>query len=116
MSTRVDLVPLAATLRGAVDRLGFSDPVACTYNPLAYAWEPPRLYLERYGASRKRVVFLGMNPGPYGMTQTGVPFGEVAAVRDWIQIKAPIAQPPRLHPKRPILGLDCPRSEVSGRR
>ena len=36
----------------------------------------------------KRVVFLGMNPGPFGMAQVGVPFGEVAAVRDWLRIDA----------------------------
>jgi single-strand selective monofunctional uracil DNA glycosylase len=57
-----------------------------------------------------------MNPGPYGMVQTGVPFGEVAAVRDWMGIDAPVARPALLHAKRPIDGFDCKRSEVSGRR
>ena len=57
-----------------------------------------------------------MNPGPFGMTQVGVPFGEIAAVRDWLKIVAPIGRPPKTHPKRPVLGVDCPRSEVSGRR
>ena len=38
--------------------------------------------MTRYGAGPKRVVLLGMNPGPFGMMQTGVPFGEIAAVRD----------------------------------
>jgi single-strand selective monofunctional uracil DNA glycosylase len=61
-------------------------------------------------------VFLGMNPGPFGMAQTGVPFGEVAAARDWLGINAPIGKPAREHPKRPIDGLACTRSEVSGRR
>jgi len=62
------------------------------------------------------VVFLGMNPGPFGMVQTGIPFGEIAAVRDWLKISAPIEAPAAAHPKRPVLGYDCPRSEVSGRR
>ncbi len=91
-------------------------PVTHVYNPLVYADRPYALYLRRYGATRKRVVFLGMNPGPYGMAQTGVPFGEVDSVRGWLEIDLPVRKPPREHPKRPVLGLDCPRSEVSGRR
>ncbi len=103
---------LAADLRD----LDFPPPVACVYRTLDYAWEPHCEYLERFGTGRKRVVFLGMNPGPYGMTQTGVPFGEIAAVRDWMRITKSAAKPAVEHPKRPILGLDCQRSEVSGRR
>ncbi len=57
-----------------------------------------------------------MNPGPWGMVQSGVPFGEVAAVRDWMKIKSSAKQPKSVHPKRPIEGLSCKRSEVSGRR
>jgi single-strand selective monofunctional uracil DNA glycosylase len=61
-------------------------------------------------------VLLGMNPGPFGMMQTGVPFGEVAAVRDWMGIRAPVEIPAQQHAKRFIQGFECPRSEVSGRR
>jgi single-strand selective monofunctional uracil DNA glycosylase len=50
------------------------------------------------------------------MAQTGVPFGEIEAVRDWLGIAAPVGKPPREHPKRPVTGFDCHRSEVSGRR
>jgi single-strand selective monofunctional uracil DNA glycosylase len=57
-----------------------------------------------------------MNPGPFGMAQTGVPFGEIAAVRDWLGIHEPVDKPANEHPKRPIDGFDCTRSEVSGRR
>ena len=110
------LVELAAQLRDRIDRLTFGPPVACTYNPLRYAWAPHRQYLERYGSGRKRVIFMGMNPGPYGMTQTGVPFGEIAAVRDWLRIQGEVTQPSCVHPKRPITGFACERSEVSGRR
>ena len=99
-----------------VDRLKFKPPVTHIYNPLAYAWKAHEEYLRRFGNSRKRVVFLGMNPGPFGMAQTGVPFGEIATVRDWMKISAPISRPAAEHPKRPILGFDCRRSEVSGRR
>jgi single-strand selective monofunctional uracil DNA glycosylase len=86
------------------------------YNPLEYAWQAHRTYLERYGNSRKRVLYLGMNPGPWGMAQTGIPFGEVAAVRDWLKIHERVDRPPAEHPKRPIQGMECTRSEVSGRR
>jgi single-strand selective monofunctional uracil DNA glycosylase len=110
------LVAAAAALRDAVAALRFAAPVAFTYNPLEYAWPVHELYLRRFGAAPKRVLFLGMNPGPFGMAQTGVPFGEVAAVRDWMRLDAPVGRPVREHPQRPVLGLACPRSEVSGRR
>jgi single-strand selective monofunctional uracil DNA glycosylase len=103
---------LASVLRD----LEFSPPVDCVYRTLDYAWEPHRQYLERYGSGTKRVVFLGMNPGPFGMAQTGVPFGEVAAVRDWMGIETQVGKPAYEHPKRPIEGFGCTRSEVSGRR
>jgi single-strand selective monofunctional uracil DNA glycosylase len=50
------------------------------------------------------------------MAQTGVPFGEIAVVRDWMGLSGDVGKPRVEHPKRPITGLDCPRSEVSGRR
>ncbi len=110
------LIAAARELSAGVERLRFAAPVAHVYNPLTYAWLAHAEYLRRFGAGRKRVVFLGMNPGPFGMVQTGVPFGEIAAVRDWMKISSPIGQPRLAHPQRPVLGYDCPRSEVSGRR
>lgn len=86
------------------------------YLPLDYARRAHERYLERYGKGRKRVLLLGMNPGPFGMAQTGVPFGEVAAVRDWLGIEEPVDRPAVEHPKRPVEGFACQRSEVSGRR
>ena len=117
-STSISLIAAAIeTLSGLVEHLAeFATPVSHVYNPLAYAWKPHEEYLHRFGAGRKRVVFLGMNPGPFGMVQTGIPFGEIAAVRDWLKIAASIEKPAVEHPKRPILGHTCPRSEVSGRR
>ena len=106
----------AEALCAGVARLRFTAPVAYVYNPLVYARELHEAYLHRYGGGRKKVLFLGMNPGPYGMAQTGVPFGEIAAVRDWLGLKGKVSRPEREHPKRPIQGLDCRRSEVSGRR
>jgi single-strand selective monofunctional uracil DNA glycosylase len=110
------LISAAQRLADAVDALRFAPPVAHVYNPLRYAWPSCEAYLRRYGAGRRRVVFLGMNPGPFGMMQTGVPFGEVAAVRDWMGIEAPVTPPGSEHPKRRIEGFACRRSEVSGRR
>jgi len=94
----------------------FQSPVTHVYNPLLHAGRGHRRYIRRFGNSAKRVVFLGMNPGPYGMTQTGVPFGEVASVRDWMGIEERIDRPAREHPKRPVDGFACTRSEVSGAR
>lgn len=99
-----------------MSRLTFAAPVAHVYNPLDYAWAAHEIYLRRFGSGPHRMIWLGMNPGPYGMMQTGVPFGEVAAVRDWMGIEVTVRGPDRQHPRRPIEGFDCHRSEVSGRR
>lgn len=94
----------------------FSKPVSHVYNPLEYAWQAHEQYLEKYAQGQKRVLFLGMNPGPWGMAQCGVPFGEIASVSGWMGINTPVGKPSDEHPKRPIEGFDCTRSEVSGRR
>jgi single-strand selective monofunctional uracil DNA glycosylase len=99
-----------------VDGLRFSPPVTHVYNPLDYAAAAHEAYLQRFASTPKDILFLGMNPGPWGMAQTGVPFGEIAAVRDWMGITAPVHPPGSIHPKRPIEGFACARSEVSGRR
>jgi single-strand selective monofunctional uracil DNA glycosylase len=112
----VSLIAAARELARAADELAFSLPVAYVYNPLLYARRPHEEYLSRYGRGRKRTVFVGMNPGPWGMAQTGVPFGEVAAVRDWMQIQGAVEKPAHEHPSRQVRGFDCPRSEVSGKR
>ena len=115
-TTATELIAAARGLRAALAPLTFSAPVSHVYNPLDYAWVPHELYLSRYGRGEKRVIFLGMNPGPFGMVQTGVPFGDVSVVRDWLGIEAPVHKPPLENPKRPIEGFACRRSEVSGSR
>lgn len=114
--TRHPLVEAARKLRADTSRLEFSPPVTTVYKPLEYAWATHSAYLRRYGNGPKRVIFLGMNPGPFGMVQTGVPFGEVAAVRDWLRLEEPVRKPATQHPKRPVTGFSCRRSEVSGQR
>jgi single-strand selective monofunctional uracil DNA glycosylase len=106
----------ARILSQRLDPIHFGKPVTHIYNPLRHAARGYRQYLRRFGDSPKRVVFLGMNPGPYGMTQTGVPFGEISRVRDWLGIEERIDRPDDEHPKRRVDGFDCPRSEVSGAR
>jgi len=96
--------------------MSFADPVASVYNPLQYARAPAEAYLERFARPGIEALWLGMNPGPFGMAQTGVPFGEVSLVRDWLGIEGRVRRPRNEHPKRPITGFSCPRSEVSGAR
>lgn len=109
------LIRAARELSDSVDDLTFHDPVTHVYNPLGYAWASHQAYLS-YVGENVSVILLGMNPGPWGMAQTGVPFGEIAAVRDWMGINEPVGKPPIEHAKRPIQGFQCERSEVSGRR
>ena len=112
----MDLLEISRDLAARVDGLTFSAPVARVYNPLDYARAGHEAYLHRFGSGRKEVLLLGMNPGPFGMAQTGIPFGDVVTVRDWLAIDEPVGRPIAEHPKRPVLGLACPRVEVSGQR
>jgi single-strand selective monofunctional uracil DNA glycosylase len=111
-----ELVTIADRLTRRLARLTFGPPVTHVYNPLVYARAPYEQYVERYGQAPREILLLGMNPGPFGMTQTGVPFGEVSAVRDWLGIEAEVRRPRVEHPRRPIEGFSCRRSEVSGTR
>ncbi len=107
---------IVETLVNGLKPLRFNPPVTHVYNPLEYAREPFLQYLDRFGRGPCEVILLGMNPGPWGMAQTGVPFGTVDLVRDWLGIEAPVGKPRKEHPKRPVLGFACPRREVSGAR
>lgn len=110
------MVKIARDLVEDVNRLRFRPPVAYVYNPLEYAWEPHRRYLELYGRKTREILLTGMNPGPWGMAQTGVPFGDVGMVRGWLGVEGRVKRPRREHPKRPVEGFDCHRREVSGQR
>jgi single-strand selective monofunctional uracil DNA glycosylase len=111
-----ELVRIADRLSRTLGGLSFGPPVTHVYDPQVYARRPLAAYAERYGNPPREVLLLGMNPGPFGMAQTGVPFGEIAAVRDWLGLEAPVGKPAVEHPKRPVQGFACPRSEVSGAR
>ncbi|MAL85763.1 MAG: single-stranded DNA-binding protein [Opitutae bacterium] len=116
MTNAKKLAKVAIKLSQSVGSLSFDDLTSYIYNPLEYAWEIHRQYLELAGVGKKKVIFLGMNPGPFGMAQTGVPFGEISSVRDWMGLKGRVKKPIPEHPKRPVDGLSCSKSEVSGRR
>jgi single-strand selective monofunctional uracil DNA glycosylase len=112
----MSLIRIARRLAREVDGLEFGPPVSYVYNPLVYARDPHEQYLRRFGAAPKEVLLLGMNPGPFGMAQTGVPFGDPELVRAFLGIEGRVGHPAGEHPKRPVEGFGCPRGEVSGTR
>ena len=111
-----NLINSALKLRDSLDNLNFVTEFEAVYNTLSYAFEPYKIYIEKFGLNKKRALFMGMNPGPWGMAQTGVPFGEINIVRDWLKINASINKPEHEHDKYKITGFNCKRSEISGKR
>lgn len=110
------LIDIYRDLSKELGRLTFAAPVTHVYNPLDYARDPAEQYLKLASAGQNKVVLLGMNPGPWGMAQTGVPFGTVNMVRDWLNIEGPVGKPADENLKRPVLGFAVERDEVSGTR
>ncbi len=116
MSEDNAVVQIAKQLGDAMNQLSWTTP-SHVYNPLDYAWDGHRQYLQRFGQQTGRTLMLGMNPGPWGMAQTGVPFGDITMVRDWFHINGKLGDKlPETHPKYPILGMNCHRGEGSGSR
>lgn len=107
---------ISRNLSDAMQPLSFGGDVAYVYNPLEYARVPHEAFIDRYARPSARILLIGMNPGPFGMAQTGVPFGDVVAVRDWMGIEEEVGRPPAEHPKRPVLGFGLTRREGSGKR
>ena len=115
------MIEASSKLRDDVEKFADSlvkeGSVDAVYNPLAYAWEPHRAYLELASRGGAKTLLLGMNPGPHGMGQMGIPFAATSVVRDLLKITdLEVVQPRTPHPKRPISGLDWPKEEVSGTR
>lgn len=111
-----DLLEITAQLRAALADWVPSQPVSFTYRPLDYAEDLHRQWITRYCDAACSTLLVGMNPGPWGMAQTAVPFGAVSVVRDWFALRDNGMTAPAAHPKKPIQGLACPREEVSGAR
>src|SRR5207248_10982821 len=116
MPRRSSLIAITLRLREDLSVLRFGRPVYHVYNPLTYAWASHRQYLARFGKGQHKMLIVGMNPGYFGMVQTGVPFGDVTMVRDWLGLTGRVRRPPNEHPKRPIEGFACQRREISGAR
>ena len=116
MSVTDEVIKSSKTLAYSVETVSFEPPTYIVYNPLKYAWKPHEAYLRKYVNAQKKIVFLGMNPGPWGMAQTGVPFGEINLIKNWVGICDHVDQPTIVHQKRPIQGFACKKSEVSGKR
>lgn len=115
------MIETSSKLRDDVEKFADSlvkeGSVDAVYNPLAYAWEPHRAYLELASGGGAKTLLLGMNPGPHGMGQMGIPFAATSVVRELLKItNLEVGQPRKPHPKRPISGLDWPKEEVSGTR
>lgn len=99
-----------------LDDINYEDRIKYVYNPLKYAYELHANYVRKYCDGPKRILFLGINPGSYGMVQTGVPFGEVKIVTEWFKLDGKVDKPSVECPKRPVKGLEITVSEVSGKR
>ena len=112
----MSLVSISRELCKKVEQLRFAAPVAYVYDPLVYARQPHEAYLTQWGEGKKRALLLGMNPGPFGMAQTGVPFGDIGMVQNFLRVTGSVGRPKLEHPKRPVEGFACPRGEVSGKR
>ena len=59
-------------LSAALRQVALPWDVAACYDPIEYAAEIHCAYLQRFLDGPKPVLFIGMNPGPWGMCQTGV--------------------------------------------
>lgn len=112
----MNVIESSLKLRSELARLRFHAPISHVYNPLEYALEPFCRYVEMYGLNRRETLLVGMNPGFYGMVQTGVPFADSACARGWMHIEGHVGRPVREHPKRPVQGFACSRRGVSGTR
>lgn len=85
------------------------------YNPLNYASLLHNQFLNR-NTNTIDNLFMGMNPGPFGMAQNGVPFGATSKVKDFLKINGSVDLVLDAHPKLPIVGLEMKREEESGKR
>ncbi|CAG0916922.1 unnamed protein product [Notodromas monacha] len=110
------ILAIEKLLSGRLNSLDYGEKVEYLYNPILYAEDLHTKFLSKFLVGPTEVFFLGMNPGPFGMCQTGIPFGEVGIVRNWMQIDGLVGKPAREHPKRLVLGMSSNRSEPSGKR
>ena len=99
-----ELIAAASRLRDGSQSIAtrmVSEGVAdLVYNPLNYAWNVHEEFIRRTGGNGAKCILLGMNPGPHGMGQMGIPFAATSVVRDLIGITGiSVAKPEIIHPK-----------------
>lgn len=69
------LYDIECRLSAELRKINFhSKDVAAVYNPIEYAADLHCDFLQKYLNGPKPVLFVGMNPGPFGMVQTAVNF------------------------------------------
>lgn len=114
----MDILEKSKQLSYHLQSISLPEQIGFAYHPLDYAWKVYEAYVKQFAQGKKKILYLGMNPGPFGMAQTGIPFGEVQAVKNFLGLNEqfPIHSPVQFHPKKPVLGWSCKRSEVSGKR
>ncbi|KAK6639299.1 hypothetical protein RUM43_007571 [Polyplax serrata] len=100
-----------------LNNLKFTPPIDYVYNPLLYAKDLHENFIKKYFENcSKKILFLGMNPGPWGMCQTGIVFGDKDHVKEWLKLCGQVNKPKKEHPRKKITGLDCSRKEISGKK
>ena len=109
------LINLTEAFNNKLNKIHFSF-TGIIYNPLDYAKDNYYEYLQNYVNEYIDNIFLGMNPGPYGMVQTGIPFGEINYVKNYLKINNTVNKPKTEHCKKIITGMNTERSEISGFR
>ena len=67
-----ELLVIEESLCKKLEAIEFGPPITHIYNPLDYANQTHSHFVSCYGNSIKKVLFVGMNPGPFGMAQNGV--------------------------------------------
>ncbi|NOJ92166.1 hypothetical protein HMI51_04300 [Corallococcus coralloides] len=109
-------LPLPGVLHKRKDRNGelLSEVLGYVYHPWVYACEPFARFLDTYGPRHPLdYLFLGLNPGPWGMTQTGIPFTDPTTVRTHLKLSGQVNTPGGTSPRVPVTGLDSKKKEGS---
>jgi len=97
-------------------------PDIVVINPLEYLWLQYGYYTSCYHNQYPRAMIIGMNPGPKGMSQTGIPFGSPNIIPSILPNKSLFNEirdnegSPVSSPHRRITGPSNTTVEVSGNR
>lgn len=67
-----ELLELIDELNESLNNFSLPATVKCVYNPSIYARYTFEMYIRKYCNTKKKIMYFGMNPGPWGMSQTGV--------------------------------------------